>query len=489
MMTTTTMMTTMAVTTMAVTMATTTSTETRRERRAAGPRVLLGMRPRVLGWYALLLTFALALTSLVTFQQADQAQRQAVDDELQEEVRDFAAGVQAGRTDGLSPREAVESYIEAWPPADRDTIVARLRDDPPLAAGPIGLDPLLVEAVSDAQGPRLFSPDTAEGDARALVSPLRVGGETVGGVVAARLTQADRDALLDRRLAVLIAAAIAFVVASAIAWFTLGRLLRPVKDMATTADTIAAGGDLTRRIEVPERNDEVSALAATFNRMLGRLEGAFRREQRFIREASHELRTPMTICRGHLEVLGADPDPADVKEAIAVVVEELDRMGRIVEDMTTLARVEDPEFLRREPVRLEGFLRNVSRRAEPLLDGRLSVGPVPAGVEVRADPQRLTQALINLLQNAALHAPGDEPVELRVVDRPGEWRFEVVDRGGGIPPGEEDRLFRPFNRSSRAPGSGLGLAIVRGIAEAHGGRAGVDNRPGEGATFWITVPA
>ena len=153
----------------------------------------------------------------------------------------------------------------------------RFGDDAPLAAGPIGLDPLLVEAVSGAQGPRLFSPDTAEGDARALVSPVRVDGEPVGGVAAARLTEADREALLDRRLAVLIAAAIAFVVASAIAWFTLGRLLRPVKDMATTADTIAEGGDLTRRIDVPQRNDEVSALAATFNRMLGRLEGAFRR--------------------------------------------------------------------------------------------------------------------------------------------------------------------------------------------------------------------
>jgi signal transduction histidine kinase len=410
-----------------------------------------------------------------------------VDDELQEEVRDFAAGIEAGRGDGLTPREAVESYTGAWPAADRDTIVVRIGTDEPLAAGPIGADPALVAAVSDVVSPRLFSADTAEGDARALVTPVSIEGRQVGGVAAARLTQADREALLDRRLAVLIAAAVAFGVASVIAWFTLGRLLRPVKEMATTADAIAEGGDLTRRIEVPERNDEVSVLAATFNRMLGRLEGAFRREQRFIREASHELRTPITICRGHLEVLGADPDPADVQEAIGVVVEELDRMGRIVEDMTTLARVEDPEFLRVQPVPLEGFLRDVSRRAEPLLDGRLRVGPVPEGVEMRADPQRLTQALINLLQNAALHADGGL-VELRIVERPGAWRFEVADHGGGIPPGDEDRLFRPFNRSSRAPGSGLGLAIVRGIAEAHGGRAGVDNRPGEGATFWITVP-
>ena len=469
-------------------MTTTMTTEGRAQRSRGGQRPLLGLRPRVLGWYALLLTLALALTSLVTFQQADQAQRQAADDELQEEVRDFEAGVNAGRSDGLTPREAVESYIESWPSADRDTIVVRIADDMPLAAGPIGPDPLLVQAASDVSGPRLVSVTTAEGDARALVTPVRIGGRPVGGVAAARLTQPDRDALLERRAAVLLAAAVAFVVASGIAWFTLGRLLRPVKDMATTADAIAEGGDLTRRIDVPERNDEVTALAATFNRMLGRLEGAFQREQRFIREASHELRTPITICRGHLEVLGDDPAPRDVNEAIAVVVEELGRMGRIVEDMTTLARVEDPEFLRMEPVPLQGFVRDLSRSAEPLLDGRLRVGPVRAGAAVRADPQRLTQALINLLQNAALHAGGG-PVELRIVDRPTDWRFEVVDHGGGIPPGEEERLFRPFTRSSRAPGSGLGLAIVRGIAEAHGGRAGVDNRPGEGATFWITVPA
>lgn len=481
-------MTTMVMMTTTVTMATTT-TETTTGSRPRRPRVVLGMRPRLLGWYALLLTLALALTSIVTFQQAEQAQRQAVDDELQEEVRDFAAGVEAGRTDGLRPREAVQSYIDSWPSADRDTIVVRIGDDPPAAAGPIGADPSLVDALADVDSPRLVSLTTVEGDARALITPVRVDGRPIGGVAAARLTQADRQALLERRIAVLIAAAIAFVVASGIAWFTLGRLLRPVQDMATTADAIAEGGDLTRRIEVPQRNDEVSVLAATFNRMLGRLEGAFQREQRFIREASHELRTPITICRGHLEVLGPAPHPDDVQEAIAVVVEELDRMGRIVEDMTTLARVEDPEFLRREPVELDGFLRDVSRRAEPLLDGRLRVGAARPGAVVRADPQRLTQALINLLQNAALHAGGGAPVELGIVERPGVWRFEVSDRGGGIAPGDEERLFRPFNRSSRAPGSGLGLAIVRGIAEAHGGQAGVDNRPGDGATFWITVPA
>ncbi|MGD9695874.1 MAG: ATP-binding protein [Thermoleophilia bacterium] len=461
------------------------------ERVASRPpprRPLLGLRGRVLGWYALLVGLALLLTSLVTFQQSAQSQRRVVDDELQEEVRDFQAGILAGTNDGLTPREAIESYLEAWQ-TDRDSLVVAFRDDEVRSAGPIGVDPAVVPAVEEVAEPRLESVDTHLGEARLLYTPILLGGERVGGLGAGRLTQADRDALLERRLAVLAATALAFLLASGIAWFTLGRLLRPIKEMAAGADAIAVGGDLTRRIEVVGSSDEVGLLGETFNRMLDRIDGAFKREQRFIREASHELRTPITICRGHLEVLGDDPDPGEVREAIAVVVDELGRMGRIVEDMATLARVEDPGFLRSGRIELDRFVRDVARAAEPLLGDRLTVESVPAGVTVRGDAQRLTQALLNLLQNAAVHAPGDAPVDLRVARRPGAWRFEVVDRGGGVPAAAVDTLFRPFARAgSRAPGSGLGLAIARGIAEAHGGAAGLDNRPGDGATFWIEVP-
>lgn len=455
-------------------------------RRAAG----FGLRPRVLGWYALLLGLALALTSIVTFQQADQAQRQYVDDELREEIVNFEAAIAAGRADGLRPREAIDSYLDTWPVADRDTLVVRVGSSPVRAEGPLGADPALVAAVDAAQGASLSSLDTEQGEARVLATILRVNGDRVGGALAARPIAADRAALVQRRVAVLGATAFAFLLASGIAWITLGRLLRPVSEMAETAEAIATEGDLTRRIHEPGRRDEVGALATTFNAMLGRLEAAFLREQRFIREASHELRTPITICRGHLEVLGADPDPEDVREAIAVVVDELGRMGRIVEDMTTLSRVGDPGFLRVEPILVDELLGEVTRAAEPLLDGRLTTRHAPDDAVVRGDRQRIKQALINLLQNAALHAGGDGPVELRAVSRRGAWRMEVADHGGGIPPGEEERLFRPFNRGrSTSPGSGLGLAIVRGIAEAHRGTAGVNNRPGDGATFWIEVPA
>jgi signal transduction histidine kinase len=260
-------------------------------------------------------------------------------------------------------------------------------------------------------------------------------------------------------------------------------------EMARTADSISEHGDLARRVAGTGAHD-VGRLGATLNRMLDRLDAAFRRERRFISEASHELRTPITICRGHLEVLGANPSRKQIRECVDVVVDELGRMGRIVDDMVTLARADTDRFLRRETIPLERFLADVAAKAAHLLDGRLVVVPARDGATLEGDPQRLTQALINLLQNAALHGRNGGPVHLRVTDEGEGWRFEVADEGGGITLEPPESVFQPFSRGqTRAPGSGLGLAIVRTIAEAHGGAAGVVNRAGEGATFWIRVPA
>jgi len=206
-----------------------------------------------------------------------------------------------------------------------------------------------------------------------------------------------------------------------------------VRDISVAADDIAHSGDLTRRIAVPSGSDEAGRLAATFNRMLERVEASFQREQRFIREASHELRTPMTICRGYLEVLPDDPRPEELRETVAVVVDELGRMGRILDDMATLARAEDPGFVRSQTIEVSRLLADVARSAEPLMGDRLEVRPPPAGAWMRGDPQRLAQAMLNLLQNAALHGAGGT---VRLGARPdGDgWRIEVDDHGGESPP-------------------------------------------------------
>jgi signal transduction histidine kinase len=209
----------------------------------------------------------------------------------------------------------------------------------------------------------------------------------------------------------------------------------------------------------------------------------------FLSAASHELRTPITICRGHLDVMDEDAGAQEVRAVKKLVVDELDLMGRLVDDLTTVARVDDRAMLNIESLPLDDFLDSVAVLAEPILGGRLAVDSGMTSGTLRADPQRLTQALLNLLQNAARHARGNGPVRLRVHAEPSAWRFEVADDGGGLPPGEERLVFDPFRTGSSPTGrTGLGLSIARGIARAHGGEAGVMNRPGQGATFWIRIP-
>lgn len=448
----------------------------------------LGLRGRVLGWYVLLLAVALGIASVLIFEAATLYQEDTATEKLREEVFDFEAAVRA-RPRGESVDEAVQAYLRYWPPQDREALVVRLTGRSARAAGPVGTEPNLVEALTGASRRRFLSLETSAGDARVLVAPLVLEGRRHGTFAAVHLTEEDREDLL-RALAVLLSiAVIALLVASLLAWFSVGRLLRPLNEIVSAADAISREGDLSRSIPETGRHDEIGVLGATFNRMLTRLEAAFRRERRFISEASHELRTPITICRGHLEVLGPNPKTEEVREAIDVVIDELARLGRIVEDMTTLARVDDPTFLRPRELALDEFVEGVGIKAEALLDGRLRVQTPTEGTIVRADPDRLTQALLNLLNNAAVHGRADGPVELRVVPEPKSWRFEVADHAGGLPADQEENVFRPFHRGKSVPaGRGLGLAIVRGIAEAHRGSAGVENRPGQGATFWVRVP-
>jgi two-component system, OmpR family, sensor kinase len=258
--------------------------------------------------------------------------------------------------------------------------------------------------------------------------------------------------------------------------------------MGEAADAIARSADLTKRITGTDRPDPVGGLAATLNHMLDALEASVERERAFIRESSHELRTPITICRGHLEVLPPDPAPDELPETVAMVLGELDRMTRIIDDMSELAYMEDPASLRTGRVELSKFLPEVASKAGPLLNGRLRVAPVAGDHTIRADVQRLTQALINLMTNARDHTPPDTPIELRVVGDEDAWRFEVADSGGGLSPEDARHAFEPFYKGEESDGSGLGLAIVSGIARAHGGVAGLDNRIGKGATFWIRLP-
>jgi two-component system OmpR family sensor kinase len=276
------------------------------------------------------------------------------------------------------------------------------------------------------------------------------------------------------------------ILASMLAWVIAGRVLQPLRLLRDTSRSISES-DLTQRLPV-EGDDELADLARTFNEMLDRLEEAFASQKSFISDAGHELRTPITIIRGHLDVMGDDPE--ERRETLDLVRDELDRMSRLVNDLLLLAKATRPDFLQPETVDLDDLTRELFAKASALAQRDWRLSSVGTG-RIVADRQRVTQAVMNLSQNAVTHTLSGDAVELGSELRNGRVRLWVKDTGPGVPEHEQARIFERFVRLDRAPageGAGLGLAITRAVAEAHGGRVELDSRPGGGARFTVIIP-
>ncbi len=274
------------------------------------------------------------------------------------------------------------------------------------------------------------------------------------------------------------------------------RITRPVRRMATVATRID-GGDLDPRMRSePGDGVEFKLLTDSFNRMLDRLEEAFDQQRQFTADASHELRTPLTVIRGQLEVLAAQSDPSrdEVLRTERTVQSEIARISRLVDDLLLLAKSEQPEFLRPQQLEVRGFVQDLWSGSEFIADRAFELGEIPDGV-VRADPDRLAQALRNLIANAVNHTSAPDGLVRLTVDRgPRDVvRFTVDDDGPGIPAAERERVFERFHRVDTARdrlsgGTGLGLAIVRAIAEGHGGAVRAGSSPEGGARFELDLP-
>ena len=236
-------------------------------------------------------------------------------------------------------------------------------------------------------------------------------------------------------------------------------------------------------------DDELARLAASFNAMLDRVASAFRSQRQFIDDAGHELRTPITVIRGHLELLG--DDPVERAEVRTIIIDELDRMSRMVNDLLLLARAERPDFLRLAEVDIGACTREVQAKASALADRRWLDGGRAEAV-VLADRQRLTQAWMQLAQNAVQHTEPGDSIELgsRIAD--GTLELWVADSGPGVPFADRETIFdsfaRPHDGSRTSEHFGLGLPIVRAIAEAHHGGISVAPSNAGGALFTIRIP-
>jgi two-component system, OmpR family, sensor kinase len=323
--------------------------------------------------------------------------------------------------------------------------------------------------------------------ARPVVTPDGDAALVAGASLAARDNALDRlsgELFFGVPLAVAIATLGGYLVAAA--------ALRPVDAMRARAADITASKP-GRRLPVPEARDELSRLASTLNSMLARLEAAFEHERRFVDDASHELRTPLTMLRTELELaLRQKRSRAELEDALRSAVEETEWLGRLADDLLLIARSDQGRLpVRREKLRTREILDAVAERFDgtATAHGRRVAVVSRESMPVVADRMRLEQALGNLVANALRY--GDGSVDLHTDVHDGTIEFHVTDEGRGFTPEFIPRAFDRFSRAeaTRATaGSGLGLAIVALIAEAHGGSAGVANRPSGGADAWIALP-
>lgn len=457
----------------------------------------LTVRTRIALSVAVLVGLALAGAGLVVYALESARIERAVSEQVEQELAEFAklradADPNARPAQGFTDiRRLVEVFLGRNVPDDDELLVGywdgapKLRSD---SAHPGLLTDAEFLRVVDARLSRGGTDriDTEWGEVVVTVQPIS-DQQRAGAFVIAHFL-ADDLAELDRVIQTYaIVAALSLGLVTAVAAWQAGRLLQPLRTLRDTAEEIT-GTDLSRRI--PESgHDDISALTHTFNEMLGRLEAAFRGQRQFLDDAGHELKTPLTVIRGHMELVDSQ-SPAEVEATRALLLEEIDRMSRLVGDLIMLAKTDRPDFLQHDAVNLAALTTTILEKCRGLGERRWVLDEAAEAL-AWVDEQRVTQAMLELAQNAVKHtSPGDE-IGLGTAAGEHTARLWVRDTGRGVPDADKDVIFDRFGRSVVPEGDegfGLGLSIVRAIARAHGGTAHVEDAEPRGARFVLTLP-
>jgi two-component system, OmpR family, sensor kinase len=434
---------------------------------------------RLVLWYALVLTLVVVLYGGAVVYQSWQSAMAGVDAELQLYAREVSKAlkpVDGGRFDLELPSDAAAYFFRSEGVRPYYVIWSRSgelvdRSDPDLHVGLPG---------NTAEGRRELSTEAAGG---ALVL---VGRDITD------LQRAQRGVFWD----VLIAGALTLAVAIFGGWFVAGRALAPIKRISRTARAMSAG-DLNARIAVESTESELEQVASTLNEAFDRLRLAVEQERRFMADASHELRTPISVLRAETEwALDRDRSPQQYKDALTVCRRAAHRMQDIAERLLTLVRAEvapDPQEMM--PVAMGTLIEDVVGWLAPMAQERgvrMNVSGDP--FTVSGDAEQLREALNNVIANAILYnrEGGSVTISSRVAG--GTARIEIVDTGIGIPADAVSRVFERFFRVDKARsrevgGSGLGLSIARAVFVAHGGGITCTSEPGVGSAFVISLPA
>ncbi|GHD04121.1 sensor histidine kinase [Zhihengliuella salsuginis] len=455
------------------------------------------------------LTLAIAGTANYLVQRGDLHAQ--IDDSLQREVREFRALAQTG----LNPDTG-----EAFTSADELTYLAIQRSSPEENEGVLVLqdgavrwsapEPVPVRLEADAELVRqlLARPETdrvevstvqtSTASYRAAVVPVQLADDPSPARLVLAFDLDQELGELHRNVGIWAAAgAIALAVSAAVSFGLLRTLLQPLHALRSTAAAISAD-DLDERLAV-DGNDDLADLSETFNSMLDRLQDALASQRQLLKDVGHELRTPVAILQGHLELQDAD-DPDDVRQTQSLALDELSRMTLLIDDLSTLASADRDDFVQPRPTDVDALMADVLDKASGLGDRDWAlVGSTSAKASL--DPYRITQALLQLCQNAVKFSESGSAVVIgsEVAAEPaaagGErrrtLRLWVRDAGIGIAEDDVESIFDRFSRGrngSRAEGSGLGLTIVRAICEGHGGHITVASTRNVGTVFTLEVP-
>ncbi len=451
------------------------------------------IRARLTLWYVALLAIILVTFSAFLYFSLARNLYAEVDQLLAAEAQQLVTSLElhAGppRLPRLSSRLPAGMVVQLYDPAGEL-----------LAASDAGtLFPLPTALAQAAQGHKhLETARLADGTLwRVLTRPVVTDGQVVAVLQVARPLRDVEGAL--RQLVTLMALAIPSTLLLAIAGglFLAGRALDPIDRITRAADSISAEG-LSRRLALPPSPDEVGRLAATFDRMLERLEHAFQRQRQFAADASHELRTPLAMLTTEADLALERPRrAAEYRRVIASMREEAARLNQLLSDLLTLERADaGQETLACEPLALDALADDVVAAMTPLAQTRgvrLERRGDRASVIVLGDQTRLTQLLVNLIDNGLKYTPAGGTVTV-AVGREGEQAIvRVADTGVGIAAEHLPHLFERFYRVDKARsraegGAGLGLSICQWIARAHGGEITVASQPGQGTTFTVQLP-
>jgi two-component system, OmpR family, sensor kinase len=500
---------------------------------ASPPRRLaaIGLRWRLVAWVAVVMLICTGITFVAVYRGTGTQLRHQIDQELAGDASELSHTLAS--SDDRRPAQVAQRatrYVRAQPfsasstllfvivpgvgtstnrpeffaqavPDDGETPATQVQENrlsQQLVTAPDGYSTLRLPDVGDLR--LLKRTVTIPGENRSEIGQLfggttaDGGGRVTVGVGEPLLTVAHAQSGVARAF---ILAGFLTLAGALLASYLIGtRVSRPLRRMATVAAQVDAG-DLHPRIhDLDSQGGEMRVLAVAFNHMLDRLTDAFAGQRAFVADASHELRTPLTVIGGQLEVLASQPHPPgeEVRRVERLVRAEIARISRLVDDLLLLAKAEQTQFLRLEPIDLPVYVKELWGGMSLIADRRFELGPIPAGT-LRADPDRLAQALRNLFSNAIAHTtPGEGLVRLEV-QREGadHLRFIVEDDGPGIPADQRERVFDRFHRTDAARdrasgGTGLGLAIVRAIAEAHVGHVLAGQGPKGGARITLDLP-